>query len=261
MLQNKEKYDRDGNQREAGRDRAEQWHEGRELCVESARQTLGNSDRINIELLGKGLSSERYDDYERSTHYQQEEVGNHIIENAKTIGLFIPLKETICLGERHNKPSGESIVYYNEVKGKIYKVKDPFAKYPIKGHTVSDVLYEHILHNLLFPNVPYTLEGVSEELGDLRLIYSQPYIHSCFEAATQEQIEDFLINKLGLIKENIYFYGNDYYSITDVGAEGDNVLIDDSETLYFIDPIIKFKKPAFEVHKEIRSLFTKIDQT
>ena len=107
---------------------------------------------------------------------------------------------------------------------------------------------------MLFPNVPYTLEGVSEDLGDLRLVFSQPYLRACFEPATQEQIDDFLTNKLGLMKENRYFYSNEYCSITDIGAAGDNVLVGDYGTLYFIDPIIKFKMPAYEALKRIRVL-------
>ena len=43
------------------------------------------------------------------------------------------------------------------------------------------------------------------------------------------------------------YYGNEYFSITDVGADGDNVLVDNNGHLYFIDPIIKFKKPAKDV--------------
>lgn len=251
-------YERFGNQRGSGRCGADQWYEGRGLCDEPAREVLGSSNRSNIELLEEGLSSERYDDNERGTRYQQEEVGNRIIENAKAHGLFIPIKETQQLGERYDKSSGESVVYYNDTDQKVYKIKDPFAKYPIKGHAVSDVLYEHILHNMLFPNVPYTLEGVSEDLGDLRLVFSQPYLRACFEPATQKQIDDFLTNKLGLMKVNRYFYSNEYCSITDIGAVGDNVLVDDSGTLYFIDPIIKFKMPAYEALKKIKSPLIRI---
>ncbi len=46
--------------------------------------------------------------------------------------------------------------------------------------------------------------------------------------------------------ENCYYYANDYIAVTDVSADGDNVLTD-GKNLYFIDPIIKFKKPAVEV--------------
>ena len=103
MLQNQDTYERNGNQRGSGRCGADQWYEGRGLCDESTREALGSSNRSNIELLEEGLSSERYDDNERGTRYQQEEVGNRIIENAKAHGLFIPIKETQQFGERYDK--------------------------------------------------------------------------------------------------------------------------------------------------------------
>ena len=52
---------------------------------------------------------------------------------------------------------------------------------------------------------------------------------------------------MGLIKEDAYFYGNDYIAITDVNEDSDNVLIDTKGKMYFIDPIIRFKKPVPEV--------------
>ena len=55
-------------------------------------------------------------------------------------------------------------------------------------------------------------------------------------------IDDFLINQLGLTKENRYFYGNEYLAITDVS----NVSDEDGK-LYFIDPIIRLKKSGREV--------------
>lgn len=51
---------------------------------------------------------------------------------------------------------------------------------------------------------------------------------------------------LGLKIEDRYFYTNEYIAITDVSADGDNVLFD-NERLFFIDPIIKFKQPAIVV--------------
>ena len=62
----------------------------------------------------------------------------------------------------------------------------------------------------------------------------------------QDVIDNYLIEGLGLTIENRYFYGNDYVAVTDVSADGDNVLTD-GKNLYFIDPIIKLKRPAIEV--------------
>lgn len=58
---------------------------------------------------------------------------------------------------------------------------------------------------------------------------------------------------MGLQPEDHYYFGNEYLSITDVSADSDNVLKDERGELFFIDPIIKLKKPAFQgqemVHK------------
>ena len=69
----------------------------------------------------------------------------------------------------------------------------------------------------------------------------------------QEAIDNYLMHGLGLELENRYYYANDYIAITDVSAEGDNVLFD-GDTLYFIVPIIMFKQPAISVLKYYESL-------
>ena len=43
----------------------------------------------------------------------------------------------------------------------------------------------------------------------------------------KKTIDDYLINQLGLTKENRYFYGNEYLAITDVSNVSDNVLCDE----------------------------------
>lgn len=69
----------------------------------------------------------------------------------------------------------------------------------------------------------------------------------------QKAIDNYLMHGLGLELENRYYYANDYIAITDVSAEGDNVLFD-GDTLHFIDPIIMFKQPAISVLKYYESL-------
>ena len=63
-----------------------------------------------------------------------------------------------------------------------------------------------------------------------------------FQVPSQKTIDDYLINQLGLTKEDRYFYGNEYLAITDVSNVSDNVLCDEDGKLYFIDPIIRLKK-------------------
>ena len=48
--------------------------------------------------------------------------------------------------------------------------------------------------------------------------------------------------EIGLQPEGRYSFGNNVLFVTDVGQDGDNVLLDDERRLRFIDPIIGFKQ-------------------
>lgn len=115
-------------------------------------------------------------------------------------------------GELISKRTGESAVYWNAVENAYYKVKDPVAKAPLKKTSESDWMYEHVIHNILFPDTAYEFVGAFREMGEIR-----------------------------------YWFGNDLLAITDVGAKGDNVLKGDDGRLYFIDPLIRLNRPALEV--------------
>ena len=163
--------------------------------------------------------------------------------------MFIDRSTLNSFGERVRKPSGESVVYVDDANNRVVKVKDPYAKDNLKGHAASDALYEHIIHNLLFPNTQYRLLGISDDaVGGVRFVLEQDIIRQDVPA-TQADIDQYLTKELGLTKvEKPYLhYENDYYSITDVDASGDNVFIDGEGAICFIDPIIKFKKPAQDV--------------
>lgn len=204
---------------------------------------------VDIGSLAEGLAAERSGDRGRSQRADEEAVGHQIIDNAKKSGVFIDRSTLNSFGERVRKPSGESVVYVDKPNNRVVKVKDPYAKDNLKGHAASDALYEHIVHNLLFPNTQYRLIGISDDsVGDVRFVLEQDIIKNT-TPATQQDIDWYLINELGLTKvEKPYLhYENDYYSITDVDASGDNVFIDGEGAICFIDPIIKFKKPAQEV--------------
>lgn len=138
--------------------------------------------------------------------------------------------------------SGESIVLLNEKENCVYKIKNPFAKKHLKNLNPINIIYEHIVHNLLFENSKYSFIGISEQDEEVRIILRQAFIYE-YSTPTQKQIERYLYNK-GLYKEDAYYYGNKYLSVTDVDATSDNVLINQKGDLFFIDPIIKFKKPA-----------------
>ena len=96
-------------------------------------------------------------------------------------------------------PTGESIVFLSKDGSVFTKMKSPFSKAPLKQTHPEDIIYEHLIHNMLFP------------------------------------------------KEDKYFYGNEYLAITDISNLSDNVLCDENGKLFFIDPIIRLKRPAQEV--------------
>lgn len=237
------------------------WHYGRKIIdylfkkrsasstirVELGTQLQADSDRSDIRMFETPLSAERYGDYEQSTGTAaQEEESARLINIAKDKHLFIPKKDWTRFGDRKSLPSGESVVYLNADETVITKIRNPFAKATIKGLHSQDVIYEHLIHNILFPNTRYSFIGISEDIDGARVILQQEYFSRKFLTPSQRSIDDYLIGGLGLHIENRYYYANDYIAITDVSAEGDNVL-SDGETLYFIDPIIKFKKPAVKV--------------
>ena len=179
---------------------------------------------------------------------EQEAFGHYLISKAREIGVYIAPTSLNSFGERKRKPSGECVVYVNETRGLVVKIKDPYAKSPMKGHSASDAIYEHIVHNLLFPNTKYKLMGITESsLGEVRFVLEQNYLKDGYEPTTQKQIDKYLEDRLKLRKEGKYWYGNEYFAITDVDPASDNVLSDDNGNLFFIDPIIKFKKPAKEI--------------
>lgn len=117
----------------------------------------------------------------------------------------------------------------------------------MKNTLPEDIIYEHLIHNMLFPSTRYHFVGFSEDIKGIRVVLQQRNVSDMFQVPSQEAIDNYLINELGLSKEDRYFWGNDFFAITDVSYMSDNVLCDEDGRLYFIDPIIKLKKSGKEV--------------
>lgn len=217
------------------------------ISAEFANRSKTDSDRSDIGVFEVGLSAEQYGNYEQSTGIAaQETEGERLIAIAKEHGFFIDKSRWDGFGERKRLPSGESIVYLSDDCKMVIKLRSPFSKSVIKQLHAEDAIYEHIIHNILFPATRYQFIGVTQDTVGVRIVLAQKYIADIFTIPSQEHIDRYLIEGLGLTPENRYFYGNDYVAVTDVSAYSDNVL-SDGEKLYFIDPIIRFKKPALEV--------------
>ena len=91
----------------------------------------------------------------------------------------------------------------------------------------------------MFPNCRLDFLGVAEDLHEARLVFRQNAVRSDARPDDRQIAAELLL--LGLRAEGRYSFGSDYVSVTDVGQDGDNVLLDDDGNLCFIDPIIGFK--------------------
>ncbi len=221
---------------------------------QSARQSLGelairrrqaDSDRSSIRVFATELPHQSSGVRPHGTTAEEEAESQRLIKIAKENNLYIAPSDTERYGTLLSTPTGESKVYIKEELGIVFKIHDPFAKRVLKDMHAEDVIWEHIVHNILFPNVRYTFVGITENNGDVRIVLNQKFCYG-MESPSDQEISDYL-QSIGLFSEDRYYFGNEYLSITDVSAESDNVLKDESGELYFIDPIIKLKKPATQV--------------
>lgn len=212
------------------------------LDSQSSRRRQADSDRSRIAVFTAQCPHQQDGNWKRYTRAEEESISRFLIETAKANGLFIDIKETMEFGSIYSKKTGESHVYANEELGLVFKVYNPFAKRVLKDLHPIDAIYEHIIHNILFPNARYTFVGISSEYEEARIVLSQDFCMAQ-ELPSEQEIETHLLS-IGLLPEDSYYFGNDYLSVTDISSKSDNVLKDNTGTIYFIDPIIKLKKPA-----------------
>ena len=164
---------------------------------------------------------------------------------AKEAGLWLDKAQLAKLGDLVSKRTGESEVYWNRQKSAFYKVKNPNAKRSLKHTSESDWIYEHVIHNILFPECAYEFVGVTLELGEIRVVLKQNAVRT-ETFPTENQVEASLA-EIGFVRKDRYFFGDGIVSVTDVGAHGDNVLLGDDGKVYFIDPLIRLDRSAEEV--------------
>ena len=212
------------------------------ICYEPERKVQADSDRSDIRVFETGISPQQYGDNRQSTRTAEKEECLRLIKIAKEQGLYIDKSDWGKFGDRRMIPTGESIVFLSEDGTTFTKMKSPFAKAPMKHILPEDIIYEHLIHNILFPSTRYRFVGFSEDIKGIRIVLQQRNISDMFQVPSQKTIDDYLINQLGLTKEDRYFYGDEYLAITDVSNVSDNVLCDEDGKLYFIDPIIRLKK-------------------
>lgn len=175
--------------------------------------------------------------------------GEELIIWAKNNNLYIPSSEWDKYGDLiDGKITRESIVYVDEKHTQVTKFKDPTALIPLKKGTLSESIAEIFIHNMLFPTTRYKVLGVTEDKElNCRLVLQQDYVKRVIPA-TKHQIEQYL-RDIDIKQEDRYFYGNEYYSLTDL--EGTNVYLSDKGVVSFIDPIIKLNCPIKQAIKHI----------
>jgi len=160
-----------------------------------------------------------------------------LISAAKRVGFYVDVKTVP--GVRYTIRSGESEVRWCANERTYYKIKDPFAKLHLKKHSAEYVLFEHVIHNLLFPDCRLEFLGVTEDCHEARLVFRQLGVRSD-RRPTDAQIAN-AMSALGLRPDGRYSFGNSHLFVTDIGQDGDNVLLDDDGYLRFVDPLIGFK--------------------
>lgn len=221
------------------------------MANDSTRSVEKNRDSGDLRVFEEGLDtsySAYSNDSERTRRSRESE---RLVKVSKQHGLYIPVEEINTFEGKVEKHTGESVVYTNRELGNVIKVKDPYAKSAMKsGVQPEDAVFEHLVHNLLFPETEYTFDGICEENSDVRIVLSQNFISSAGRP-TKEQIVAALASR-GLFPEDNYSFGNALVSVTDV--EGDNALLGEDGTVYFIDPIIRFKKPLREILSVLSSV-------
>ncbi|MBQ0033650.1 MAG: hypothetical protein KBT68_12760 [bacterium] len=231
-------------------------HDGGGLHPFTSRRERVFSDLSCIRVLAETLESQSSGASDSSPRDSLRK----IVDCANSCGLFITVpaapsprgvvtaatpRGALHLGELISKRTGESEVYFNAAEHAYYKVKWPSAKAHIKQTSPRDWFYEHIIHNILFPDTAYEFIGITEEVGELKIILRQQEVPS-ERFPSDAQVAAHLAT-LGLKPEDRYFFGNDLLAVTDVSSTSDNVLLDDVGNLRFIDPLIRLKKPASEI--------------
>jgi len=200
------------------------------------------SDIGSIGVLARTCADERGGDTGPMPADSIRQEGIALIAAAKKSGCFLDAAK--IPGTRYTIRTGESEVRLVQREQVYYKIKDPFAKLHLKKHPPEYVLFEHVIHNILFPDCRLEFLGVAENLHEVRIVFRQKAIRADVRPDDNQILEH--LCRIGLRPEGRYAFGNEYVFVTDVGQDGDNVLLDDNGELRFIDPILGFKQPMLQ---------------
>ena len=200
------------------------------------------SDICGIRMLAAACADERSRDSGQMPPDPIRRESDALIAAAKRTGCFV---ETASVpGTRYTIRTGESEVRLVQREQVYYKIKNPFAKAHLKKHPIEFGLFEHVVHNILFPDCGLDFLGIAENMHEARMVCRQKAVRS--DKRPDDRQIAACLSEIGLQPEGRYAFGNDYVFVTDVGQDGDNVLLDDNGQLRFIDPILGFKQPLLQ---------------
>jgi hypothetical protein len=153
---------------------------------------------------------------------------------AEQVGLLMDNKEFERKWREQGKMSGaENSVYFDEESQRWFK------RNTLTYHTTYlEFFYRLALHNNLFPESPYSLEGFVINDGDLEPVISQPHVKAS-RGANEVEVEEFM-NKLGYtkIQGTNHDYINKEKGVKLEDMHDENILMDDEGNIYVVDPVI-----------------------
>ena len=119
--------------------------------VKGATPKMGGAiNRGDIRVLEQGLDASYGEYLSDSERARRDKESERLVTLAKQNELFIPIADTKQLGNKVLKRTGESAVYINEEAGKVFKVKNPYAKSAMKsGVQPEDAILEHATNFIL----------------------------------------------------------------------------------------------------------------
>ena len=149
-----------------------------------SKKIQANSDRSDIRVFETGISPQRHGNIRQSSRVAEEEECNRLISIAKENNLYIDKEDWDKFGNRRMIPTGESIVFLSKDGSVFTKMKSPFSKALLKQTHPEDIIYEHLIHNMLFPSTRYRFIGISEDIKGIRIVLQQKNISSMFRVPT-----------------------------------------------------------------------------
>ncbi len=188
------------------------------------------SDRIKrgFEAIGEKL--------QELSNYERIELEKRIVLSyAKEKGFWID--DLYSLGSPTNAGGYENTLAIDAITNVVFKSNNLFNA----NHSISVLLRQIQLHNILFPQTNYELVGFtgidngSKRAPYIEVILKQDYVRNA-EQATPHEIDTYM-KSIGFQKIDEAKYKNELYTVHDLYPR--NVLRDEQGTIYVVDNIVR----------------------